>query len=268
MKLAQVLWVLPLGVVVALLHAWRCDIASAQLGGHPISLGADLFALEGLQDSGTDVTPAAGRGKGGGGGADVADTAAGPGHGIATRSGETAHTSSQRQAQPFGGSCGTQTALIVVGVLAAPTAVSLAARQLIRETWGSYPTNGSLVTRFILGTDKAGKIPALLLIEAQKHKDIVFVDAEDDYHKLAPKVLSPSLPSCTADATHPGHRAIPHKRCHRSPDRAQRCAHTALVMPYTRCWCTFLAMAFWGQTCLLVSLVRLTRPSPFVSFGG
>ena len=75
-----------------------------------------------------------------------------------------------------------------MGVLAAPTETSLMARNLIRETWGSYPTNGSVTMRFVLGTDKDGKVPNVLLLEAEKHNDIVFVNAEDDYHKLAPKV--------------------------------------------------------------------------------
>lgn len=87
-------------------------------------------------------------------------------------------------------SCGVSNRDIVIGVLASPTPRSTKARQVIRDTWMRFPTNGkSVIVRFLLGVENTtGQPPAALKMEAKLHKDIVFLDAVEAYSNLVQKV--------------------------------------------------------------------------------
>ena len=78
---------------------------------------------------------------------------------------------------------------LLIGVLASTTVRSTKAREVLRRTWITFPTNGTtVVVRFLLARDENGTVPPDLRAEARAHKDMVFLDTLEAYKNLHHKI--------------------------------------------------------------------------------
>eukprot|EP00038_Savillea_parva_P013156 m.209263 g.209263 ORF g.209263 m.209263 type:complete len:450 (-) comp24509_c0_seq1:37-1386(-) len=90
---------------------------------------------------------------------------------------------------PGSSDCGGPGVELVVGILASPSPRSTQARDVIRQTWMTFPVpKGKVTVRFLLALDKHGRIPPYLADEAHKFHDMVFLDTLDTYKNLVRKV--------------------------------------------------------------------------------
>lgn len=90
---------------------------------------------------------------------------------------------------PHSATCGDEEVDFFIAVLAAPHARSARSRKLLRETWFKLKVPGThVVIRFVFARNETGGINDELAVEADKFKDMVFVDTEETYRNLFNKV--------------------------------------------------------------------------------